>query len=429
MQITHATPLLRKKSFFSAAVGSFIEYYDYALFIIFLPILSPIFFPSTSAYQSLVKGYFLLFMAALIRPLGGILFGYLGDVFGRRVALLSSIYGIACATLLIALTPSYDTIGISATVLIIIAKAIQTFCFGGECHGAMIFAVEHAKNKNELFVSGILSSIMLSGSLVASLLGIILTSQHMPQWSFRIAFIVGAIIGIIGAAYRKNFSESPHFQGAKLRYQGSLVMIKRFPKELLAGIFIGGFQTVPCTTALTVINPVLMTSGYLTSQQLMILQTFFVFLLLIVIVSTAHLCNNKSSYKIMQTSCWMLIILSYPLLLAIDSKKIFWILISQTILVTINGIFFCPIGSYLKNIFPMQYRYRGSSLSGCIGMTLIGGVTPLIESYIYQKTGNFSMVSIWPLFIGIGTFLALRFVSKNEIKIAEDNSAESLQPG
>lgn len=97
--------IIPKKSFFGAAIGTMIEYYDYVLFSIFLPILAPLFFPAETIHRSLVKGYFIMLIVMIARPLGGVFFGTIGDIFGRRRALLISMYGIALATLSLALFP------------------------------------------------------------------------------------------------------------------------------------------------------------------------------------------------------------------------------------------------------------------------------------------------------------------------------------
>src|SRR5579862_5369977 len=195
------TKRISKKAFIGAAVGTLVEYYDYALFSIFLPIVSPLFFPADSAYQSLVKGYFVFLVAMIDRPFGAAILGHLGDVYGRPKALLISMYGIALSTFVIGITPSSATIGIWALIIVMVAKAVQVACFGGEYNGAGIYVVEHAHNKNEAFVGSLLTAVMLSGALLASLLGILLTYPFMPSWSWRIAFLLGGLIGVFGILY------------------------------------------------------------------------------------------------------------------------------------------------------------------------------------------------------------------------------------
>lgn len=405
---------LFKKPFFGAAVGTLIEYYDYALFSMFLPIMSPIFFPADSAYQSLVKGYYVFLIAMLARPFGGVIFGYLGDVFGRPKALLASMYGIALSTIVIGFTPSYTVIGGWTLVIVMIAKTIQMACFGGEYNGAGIYVVEHAQNKHEALTGSLLTAIMLSGALLASLMGIVLTYSFMPGWSWRIAFVLGGLIGVFGVLYRKNLSESPHFIAANLKNNGLIILVKRFPRELLAGIFIGGLATAPFSTALLFIMPVLTTKGFINNHQFMLIQCVLVFFAIITFIPVGIMADKKSPAAVMRFSCFLLIAFAYPMLSVVDKGSLFSIIVAMTSIVIINEIFLGPSNAYLKNMFPMQYRYRGSSLSFCIGMSLFGGLTPIVENYLYKAAGKFSVTALWLILLGLGALFSLEWVRRKQ---------------
>lgn len=383
---------MSKTSFLGAAIGTMVEYYDYALFIIFLPILAPLFFPADTAYQSLVKGYFILLVSMIARPIGGLFFGYLGDMVGRRKALLGSMYGISLATMIVGITPTYSTIGVWAIVIMILSKTTQMFCFGGEYNGAGIYVVEHAQNKNEAFV------------------GIVLTLRWMPAWSWRMAFIIGGIIGIFGIIYRKNLLESPCFQKADIKEHTLWHLIKHYPKELLTGVFIGGLATAPFTTVLTFINPVLMTKGYFTSHQLMLLQTFFSFIAIATLIPIGAIADKKSPKKVMQWSCLAFILFSYFIFRIVDHGYLYNMVAALTVLIMLNEVFLGPSNAYLKNLFPVQFRYRGASLGFCIGMSFIGGLTPVIENYLYQWGGGFHLISIWLGCIALGTLIMMQIV-------------------
>ncbi|MDR3491998.1 MAG: MFS transporter [Gammaproteobacteria bacterium] len=404
---------ISKKSFFGASLGTMVEYYDYALFIIFLPMLSHVFFPASTAYQSLVKGFIVLSIAMIARPLGGIFFGYIGDTMSRRKALLASMYGIAFATITIGITPSTLHIGIWATIIIILAKSIQLFCFGGEYSGAGIYVVEHAAGKREALMGSLLSAMTLFGSLIASVVGVILTLPFMPDWSWRIAFILGGAMGIIGIFYRKNMIDIPHFQPAN-KQESFLNLIKKFPKEILAGIFIGGSCSAPITTVLTFIDPVLMTKGYFSSHYLMLLQTVLISFGLLTLFVVGSCADKLTPNKVMKFACWVVMILSYPILLAIDTGNLFFIVPALIALVILNELFLSPSNAYFKNLFPMQYRYRGSSLGFCVGVSLFAGLTPLVESYLYHLSGHFSSITLWLMSIAAGTFFTLRLVEKKQ---------------
>jgi len=410
---------LSKKSFIAASLGTLIEYYDYALFIIFLPIIAPLFFPSHSAYQSLVQGYFLLLATAIARPLGGLCFGYFGDTFGRPNALLASMIGIAVATFSIGILPSTASIGYWAIVILMITKIIQVFCFGGEYNGAGIYVVEHAQNKQEGLMGSVLSATTLCGALLASLVGIMLTTKFMPTWSWRIAFILGGLLAALSIFYRKNFLETPTFQKADPKVNTLKNMLKQFPRELLAGVFIGGFITVPFTTVLTFISPVLLTKGYFTKHQFMEIQTLISLTAIMTLIIAGFFADKKSPERIMKWGCIGLIIFSWPLLWIIDHGNLLCILIALACFIVFNEMCLGPSNAYLKNLFPMQYRYRASSLSFGFGMSLFGGLTPVLENYLYQYTGHFLGISIWLIFIGIGTWISIARVQPMEAVEAE----------
>lgn len=394
----------RVQSFIGAAIGSTIEYYDYALFAIFLPIIAPQFFPGQDAYHSLMTGYYILTITMLARPFGGIFFGHIGDFIGRPRALLLSMYGIAVTTFVIGLTPTYASIGIWAIVIIVLSKAFQIACFGGEYSGAGIYVVEHARPGREGLMGGLLAAIMSVGSLIATLIGVLLTYNIMPSWSWRIAFLLGGFAGVFGVLYRKKLHESPQFKPAHESEHTFKKLFQTFPRQLLAGIFIGGFVTAPFATVITFINPVLMTKGFMTSHQLMWLQSLMITIGSIVLIASGHLADKTSPRKVMRFGAICLALLALPLLMLIDLQSFYWLIFASAVLIIINQIIFGPSNAYLKNIFPAEYRYRGSSVSFTIGMSLLGGSTPLIENALYHATGNFSSAAIWLIFIGIGSF-------------------------
>lgn len=407
-----------KRSFVGAALGTMIEYYDYSILGIFLPLISPLFFPGDSVYDSLVKGFYAMLVAMLARPLGGIFFGYLGDKYGRRKALLCSMYGIAIATIIMGFTPTFYTIGIWASVLMVATKSVQVFCFGGEYNGAGIYVVEHAQNKNEAFMGSLLTAMMLVGSLFASVIAYVTTLEGMPEHSWRFAFIFGGIIGILGIIYRKNLDESPSFKPAKEHDLRFSTLIKNHPYQLIAGVFMGGFATLLFTTILYFINPVLMTKGFITKQELMLQQSAIILIGIFALLTAGKIADKKSPLKVMRFGAFMLIILSWPLLWIMDQGYFNLMFLAQTIFIIINECVLGPSNALLKNMFPMQFRYRGASLSFTLGLSLIGGLTPIVENYLYKTTGSFCSISLWLIAIALGTYIS--------IKIAVVKSQHSL---
>lgn len=354
----------------------------------------------------------------LARPLGGVIFGYLGDVFGRPRALLISMHGIAISCFLIGLTPSYEMIGFWALIIVMISKAIQAICFGGEYNGAGIYVVEHAPAHREAFAGSLLTAFMHGGTLLASLIGILLTYSFMPAWSWRVAFFLGGLISIFGILYRKNLTESPHFIPAIAKSQGLFTLFKQFPRELIAGIFIGGLATAPYTTVFIFVLPILTAKGLMTSHQFMIIQFTLTLFVIATLLLVGFIADLKTPIKVMRLSCLLLICFSYPLLSIVDNANIFYIVVAMALLIIINEIFLGPCNAYLKTIFDMQYRYRGSSISFCIGMSLFGGLTPIAENALYRTSGNFKAAACWLILLAIGGLMSFEWVKRKSLEPA-----------
>lgn len=394
-----------KKSFFIVSLGTLIEYYDYALVAIFLPIMAPFFFATTSHYHALVEGYWVLMIAMIARPIGGLLFGYIGDWLGRRVALMFSIIGIAVATLGIGILPGYVTLGIWAAVLLTVFKSIQLFCFGGEYNGAGIYVVEHAKGHAESLQGSYLTAMTLGGGLLASLIGVILTRPHMPADAWRYAYILGAIIGFIAIICRHSLQESPSFKSANLKVHTIKQLLRNHPHELITCFFVGGFATLSFTTVLTFVNPVLMTTGYLTSHEMMWLQTLLVIVAIVALIAAGYLADRHTPSKIMLMGSGLLTVFACPLLWLINTKMLAVIILAQILLIICNELLLGPANAYLKNCFPMEYRYRAISLAFCSGMSLVGGFTPIIENALYHHFHSFAAAGLWVALIsGITAF-------------------------
>lgn len=373
--------------------------------------MAPVFFPAASSYSSLVSGYWFLSATIILKPFGGLVFGSIGDRWGRRRALLISLYGISATTVLMGLIPPTNQIGVWALILITLAKLIQVFCFSGEYNGAGVYVVEHAKKGSEAFLSSALNAMTLGGSLLACLMGVILTAPGMPNWSWRLAFVFGGLMGFFALFYRKNLLESPVFIESNMGSGSCWELFTRFPRELFAGIWLGGLATVPFSTSMLFINPILMTRGVFTSQELMFFQTLLSVLGVLALLLVGKLADWQSPIRIILIGCGSLCLFSYPFLLAVDTihwTGIFW---GSLGLILIGEMCLGPTHAYLKNLFPVEYRYRGASLSFGLGLSLFGGTTLLIERALYEWTGTFSVIAIWLLFLGCGAWVALQGVA------------------
>lgn len=389
-----------------------IEYYDHALFSIFLPILAPVFFPGKDAYSALAHSYWFMFVVMVLRPFGGFFFGTIGDRFGRRHALIYSMAGIAVLSAVIGLLPTYGQIGIAATILVAVIKALQTMCFGGEFNGAGIFVVEHAGEQYAGRASSLLYCFTTMGAVLASAIGVLLTLDFMPSWSWRVAFLVGGLFGLFATYARKHMLESPKFKVDARDDSRVRDLFIHFPEAMVAGFFIGGAAAIPYSTVLLIINPILTATHFFTTHQFMLLQTGINIFAIIMFALSGLLADRYGIAKLMIIVGVLLTLFAYPLLCLVDSRDIYLILIAEFSIIALAEMFLGPSHAFLKQRFPMHLRYRGSSISFCLGMSVLGGLTPVIENYLYSLRSQFSMISLWLVLISVLTVLSIKVASK-----------------
>ncbi len=400
-----------KQSIFIAALGTMLEYYDYAIFSIFLPIIAPVFFAAHSRYDALVMGFYAVLISSIARPLGGIIFGIIGDKWGRKTALLISLYGIALATFTIGVLPGYLILGAASMIILTLIRSIQMICYGGEYSGAGIYVVELAKGYKENFTGSLVSAMALVGSVIASVIGLIITAMNKDNPPWRWAFIFAGVIGVVAVLFRRHMTESASSEQLmdKTSFRKLFLL---YPYQLLAGSCIGGFITLPFTTVLSFINPMLMTQGYFNNFQFMLLQFSLSVIAVIVLLISGTAADKYTSEKIMRFAAIGLILLGVPLSFLLDSQNIILILIAEISLIIINEMLLGPSNAYLKSIFPTDVRYRGIAFSFCLGMSLVGGLTPIIEHFLFTHTGTLVSLSVWLIFISSLTLFSFHKVSQ-----------------
>lgn len=208
-----------KKEVVAAVLGNILEWYDFVVYAYLASIIGKNFFPADDPTSSLLMSFGVFGVGFLFRPLGAIVIGKVGDVKGRKTALLITIFMMALGTGIVGLTPSYATLGMAAPVLIVLARLIQGFSAGGEWGGSTSFIVEWAPDKGRGFYGSFQQAStvtgMLLGSAMAALCSTIFSVEALESWAWRIPFLLGTIIGPVGLWMRRNIEESPAFVEAK----------------------------------------------------------------------------------------------------------------------------------------------------------------------------------------------------------------------
>ena len=239
----------RIKAIFIGSIGNLVEWYDFYAYTAFALYFAPAFFPQSDPVVQQLNAAVLFAATFLMRPLGGWLFGYLADHFGRRLSLTLSVVCMCFGSLMIAVTPTYATIGFAAPAMLALARVIEGLSLGGEYGASATYLSEVADAKHRGFYSSFQYVTLIGGQLTAIIVllllqKVFLTSAELKEWGWRIPFAIGALLAIFAAVMRRGLHETEAFVEAKkaVKPTGSIATLLRYPRELLlvVGLTAGG---------------------------------------------------------------------------------------------------------------------------------------------------------------------------------------------
>ena len=382
-----------RKILIASILGNTLEYYEFTIFAVFAGLIGDAFFSSANDFQQVLKTLALFSAGFISRPIGSLVFGHIGDKIGRKLALILTISGMSLATIGIGLTPSYSSIGISAPIILLILRLMQGLFIGGEGAGSAIYVLEHELRFKRDVIGGILISSNISGVLIASLVGIVI--EHfigLDSSSWRIAFIIGGVAGIFVSYLRLTLPETSKYNQITEEEKPKVPAFKLFSKywrEMIVVVAFGGFSSAVSYIV----------KGYLINHlQLFVnvsVQDSFIYLMYVSVIFAilppflGIISHKITPRRFIQCSTALIALLFIPVFRMLSSQEIFIVYTGLTILGFLAAAICTPIFIFFSDMFPTEVRYSGVAISFNLGITLIGGLTPLILTYYTHKTGIF----------------------------------------
>lgn len=407
------------KPFLLALFGTFVEYYDYALYGFSAPILAQHFFPKEDPIVSLLQTYGIFLVGSCSKPFGSLIFGYLGDRFGRAFTLRFTITGIAIPTLCIGFLPGYERIGYIAPLLLLICRVFQGIFVSGESDNARIFLYEMLPEKNRCFANSLAYFTCMIGIYVASVFAMLPHTTSHPFASWRICFILGGILGIILFLLRRRLTENTLFlehqrQSSinEFRHSEKREAIKaiqekhkisdRFPKKYS---LLSHWRPICITLLMTgaaggqyhfyfvffnqYLNQVLhqcdaKTAAFTTSNLLLC----FALLLPLSGLFADRFAHRFRIETLLKWGAGYLLVMA-----CVNIVLSAWGVLPKAIMyLTVIGLSFTQANTFvvILNQFDLSIRCRGVSIGHSLGSMLFSGTTPFISLWIWNKTGSVS---------------------------------------
>ncbi|KQM36345.1 MFS transporter [Chryseobacterium sp. Leaf201] len=396
MNTTHTQPLTtaqRIKAIVGGSVGNLVEWYDWYAYAAFAIYFSNSFFPDSDLTAQLLNTAGIFAVGFLMRPVGGWLFGSIADKVGRKKAMTLSVLLMSFGSLLIALTPTYETIGVLAPILLLVARLVQGLSVGGEYGVSATYLSEMATEERRGFYSSFQYVTLIGGQLIA--LGIqlvlqklLLTEAQLEDWGWRIPFAIGAVLSVIALYLRSSLHETEAFKNKEDMVKdkkGTVKELFKHPQALLTvvGLTLGG--TLAFYTYTTYMQKFLVNTVHLSKEQ----STLISFISLFIFACLQPVFGGLSDrigrrplllgFGILGTVC------TVPLLTALSHTTSMWMsfLLIMIALIIVSG--YTSINAVVKaELFPSEVRALGVGLPYAFTVAIFGGTAEYIALWFKQ---------------------------------------------
>ncbi len=402
MNSSQITTAQRIKAIVGGSIGNLVEWYDWYAYAAFAIYFSNSFFPGASPTAQLMNTAGIFAVGFLMRPIGGWLFGSIADKIGRKKAMTLSVLLMSFGSLLIALTPTYETIGVLAPLLLLIARLLQGLSVGGEYGVSATYLSEMATSDRRGFYSSFQYVTLIGGQLIA--LGIqlilqklLLTETELESWGWRIPFVIGAILSVVALYLRSNLHETEAFENKKEvseNKKGTIKELLKHPKALLTvvGLTLGG--TLAFYTYTTYMQKFLVNTVHLTKEESTLISFISLFIFACLQPVFGALSDKIGRRPLLLSFGILGTVFTYPLLNALSTTTSMWgaFFLIMSALIIVSG--YTSINAVVKaELFPSEVRALGVGLPYALTVAIFGGTAEYIA--LWLKKANMEHYFYW----------------------------------
>jgi MHS family proline/betaine transporter-like MFS transporter len=370
-------------------IGNVLEWYDFSIYGYFAPLIGQHFFPSSNPATSLIAAFGVFSAGFLTRPFGALVFGWIGDRYGRERALMASILAMALPTALTGLMPDYSSIGITASVLMVAARLVQGLSAGGEYTTSIVFLAERSRGGRRGLVAsfGLFGSIAggMLGSAAGAMLGWAMTPAALDRWGWRLPFLFGVVLAGVGAFIRGQLRALPASERPTFRLRD----ITR--DHWRAMLHVGGFEIFEAVGFYMVFIYLATYAprfGGLPQAAAFAISTLSLAFALFIIPAAAALSDRFGRKPILLMAAGCAILFAWSLFELVSSGRFLVTLAGQLGLAAIVSLYEGATPAAAAESFPRAVRCTGVALAFNITMTIFGGTSPAVATYLIELAGT-----------------------------------------
>jgi MFS transporter, MHS family, proline/betaine transporter len=404
---------INKKMIAAGAIGNVLEWYDFAVYGYFATSIGRVFFPKEDPIAQLLFAFGVFAIGYLMRPLGGMVIGNIGDRLGRKQALSVSVAAMAIPTFIVGTLPGYDAIGIAAPILLTICRMLQGLSVGGEYTTSIVFMVENAPSNRRglagaLAGSGAVVGILL-GSATGTALAAVMSPESLNSWGWRIPFLLGLVIGIVGLLLRRNIEVKNEVTTDQKQPIIETIECYRPLLARLAGLSL--FNAVTFYLIFVYLVSWFQLADKMQQEVSLEINTISMIVVIPVMIAAGALSDRIGRKPLLIGTVTAAIFFAYPLFNGMHHTNQVLIQLCQLGFAAIIGIYIGSSPAFMVETAPTHIRSTSIALGYNVTLGIVGGLTPLTATWLVHQTHNAdapAFMIIAAALISFGTLLLMK---------------------
>ena len=379
----------KRRTIIAGIVGNILEWYDFGVYGFFASIIATHFFPSDNPSISLIAAFGAFAAGFLMRPVGAIIFGHIGDRYSRGLALQLSVVCMAIPTFIIGLLPTYETIGVTAAVMMVMMRMMQGIAVGGEYTSSIVFLAENAPAGKRAFytswsIFGATGGILL-GSAVGALMTTTMSAEALNSWGWRVAFLAGIAVSIAGLLVRRGLGRQPPVEHER---PPLIMAFHSHAKDIFRVIGLNVVNAVTFYMIFVYLVTWLTEAAQQTRAVALQINTLSMLMLLVLLPLCAKLSDAWGRRKMLLIGIGGIAVMGYPLVLLMHHPDPVLILAGQMGFVVLVACYAASIPAEMTEIFPRKIRVTAVCVSYNISLAVLGGTAPMVAEWMNDFLHN-----------------------------------------